>query len=140
MVSFTNEQRTFLLTDTRTGKLATVRKDGRPHIAPIWFDLDGNTLVFNTGETTVKGNNIRRDARVSLCVDDQTPPFSFIIIEGITELIDDPTALRYWAARIGGRYMGANRAEEYGKRNGVEGELLVRVTPTKITFQTNIAV
>src|SRR4051812_33619589 len=74
----TDEYRAFLLARPRTAKLATVRADGRPHIAPIWFDLDGDVLVFNTGDTTVKAANMRRDPRVSLCIDDDRPPFAFV--------------------------------------------------------------
>jgi PPOX class probable F420-dependent enzyme len=133
------ETRTFLLRGTHTGKLATVRADGRPHVAPIWYDLDGDTLVFTTWHTTVKAANIRRDPRVSICVDDETPPFAFVLIEGTATLVDDLDALRSWATRIAARYMGPDLAESYGQRNGVSGELLVRVTPTKVTAQTDIA-
>ena len=139
MNSLTTEQRAFLLKDTRTGKLATVRKDGRPHVVPIWFELDGDTLVFTTGSTSVKAANIRRDSRVCICVDDETPPFAYIQIEGTAAFNADSEALLYWATRIGGRYMGAESAEAFGKRNAVEGELLVRVTPTRILFEQNIA-
>lgn len=137
--TFSQECRTFLLSGTRTGKLATVRIDGHPHVAPIWFDLDGDTLVFTTGERSVKAKNIRREARVCLCVDDETPPFAFVQIEGIASLSADLDELLHWATRIAGRYMGAELAEAYGKRNGVPGELLVRVAPTKIVFRQNIA-
>jgi PPOX class probable F420-dependent enzyme len=133
------EAREFLLERPRTAKLASVRADGRPHIAPIWFDLDGDTLVFTTWHTTVKAANIRRDPRVSLCVDDETPPFAFVLIEGTATLSDDPDELRRWATRIAGRYMGADLAESYGRRNSVAGELLVRVKPTNILGQTNIS-
>jgi PPOX class probable F420-dependent enzyme len=133
------EYRDFLLVGTWTGKLATVRKDGRPHVVPIWFDLDGETIVFTTGHDSVKAVNIRREARVCICVDDQTPPFAFVQIEGKAVLSDDLDALLYWATRIGGRYMGAELAEAYGKRNGVPGELLVRVSPTKIIAQKDVA-
>jgi len=61
--------RSFMLDRARTAVLATVRADGRPHTARIWFDLDGDKLVFTTGESTMKGHNMRRDARVSLCLD-----------------------------------------------------------------------
>src|SRR5947209_17060612 len=138
METLTTEQRVFLLEGTRTGKLATVRKDGRPHVVPIWFELDGNAIVFNTGHTSVKAASIRRDSRVCLCVDDETPPYAFIMVEGTADLSADSEALLYWATRIGGRYMGAELAEAYGKRNGVEGELLVRVTPTRIIFEKDI--
>lgn len=127
-----DEWRSFLLDQPRTAKLATVRKDGRPHVAPIWFDLDGDELVFTTWHASVKGTVIRRDPRVSLCVDDERPPFAFVLLDGIATVDDDPEQLRTWAARIAGRYMGQEQAEAYGERNGVAGELLVRVTITNV--------
>ena len=139
MHTFTDKQRAFLLYGTRTGKLATTRADGRPHVAPVWFQMDGDTLVFTTGQNTVKAKNIRRDSRVSLCVDDETPPYAYMMIEGTATLSHDPDALLYWATRIGGRYMGEDLAETYGRRNAVPGELLVRITPTKAIFEENIA-
>lgn len=129
----------FLLAQAKTGKLASVRKDGRPHVAPIWFDLDSDTLIFTTWHESVKAKNIRHDPRISICVDDEKPPFSFVIIEGTATLSDEPDALRYWATRIAGRYMGQELAEAYGKRNSVKGELLVRVNPTRIIAQKNIS-
>lgn len=133
------EYRSFLLDGARTATLATVRADGRPHAAPIWFDLDGDTLVFTTGDSTIKALNMRRDPRVSLCIDEDEPPFHFVLIEGTAELEAGDPDLLYWATRLGGRYMGVERAEAYGRRNAVEGELLVRVTPRKIVAQKNIS-
>jgi PPOX class probable F420-dependent enzyme len=124
----------------RTGKLATVRADGRPHVAPIWYDVDEDgSLVFNTGESTVKGRNLLRDPRASMCVDDDRPPFSFVVVEGVVEISDNPDELRQWATRISGRYMGAERAEEYGARNGVPGELVVRLRPERVTSARDVA-
>jgi PPOX class probable F420-dependent enzyme len=133
------ERRAFLLASPRTAKVATVRPDGRPHIAPVWFDLDGDDLVFTTWHTTVKAHDLRRDPRISLCVDDERPPFSFVLIEGTTRLSDNLDEVRAWATRIAGRYMGNMRAKAYGARNGVPGELLVRVTPTRVVAQAAIA-
>jgi PPOX class probable F420-dependent enzyme len=134
-----DERRAFLLEGTRTAKLATVRADGRSHIAPIWFVLDGDVVVFNTGESSVKGKNIRRDPRVTLCIDDERPPFAYVIVEGIAEIDTDPGDMLTWAIRIGGRYMGADRADEFGRRNAVAGELLVRVTPTRMLTATGVS-
>jgi PPOX class probable F420-dependent enzyme len=134
-----DERREFLLSGARTAKLATVRRDGTPHVVPVWFDLDGDELVFTTGAATVKGRAIRRDRRVCLCVDDETPPFAFVTVEGLAAIDPDPGALVSLATRIGGRYMGPERAEEYGRRNAVEGELLVRVRPTRIVARAAIA-
>ena len=118
---------------------ATVHEDGRPHVAPVWFTLDGETVVFMTGENTVKGRNIKREARVCLCVDDEQPPFTYVQVEGTATLSDDLTELLHWGTQIAGRYMGAVLAETYGKRNAVAGELLVRVTPTHVHGEKNIS-
>jgi len=140
MREMTNEEyREFMLGQARTASLATVRVDGRPHVAPVWFDLDGDTLLFMTGESTVKGRNLRHESRVSLCVDDEQPPFAFVLLEGTVELADNDPDMLYWATRIGGRYMGEEQAELFGCRNAVPGELLVRVTPTKVIAQKNVA-
>ena len=129
----------FLRDRARTAVLGTVRDDGRPHAAPVWFDLDGDTFVITTGQDTVKGRNMRRDPRVTLCIDDENPPFHVVIIEGKVELtVEDPDLL-HWATRIGGRYMGAERADEYGRRNAVPSELLVRIIPQKIMAHKNIS-
>jgi len=130
----------FMLQKARTGKLATVREDGRPHLAPIWFDMDGEVIVFMTNENTVKGRNIRRDSRVSLCVDDDAPPFAFAIIEGTAEIVQPtPADFLEWSTRIATRYMGAELGRSYGKRNAVEGEYLVRLNPTRIFRQKGIS-
>jgi len=133
------EWQAFLAEGARTASLATVRPDGRAHVAPIWFVLDGDTVVFTTSATSVKGRALRRDARLALCVDDEAPPFAFVLLEGTAELSEDPGELLAWATRIGGRYMGAERAEEFGRRNGVPGELLVRVTPTHVAARRGVA-
>ncbi|RLU89106.1 PPOX class F420-dependent enzyme [Streptomyces griseocarneus] len=134
-----DEWRAFLSTGTRTGKLSTVCADGRPHIAPVWFVLDGDELVFCTGENTVKGRNLARDGRIALCVDDDRPPFSFVTLHGRAELSDDLDEVRSWSARIAARYMGDERAEEFGARNGVPGEVLVRARIDKVVALAAVA-
>lgn len=123
----------------KTAKLAIVRKDGSPHVAPVWVELDGDEIVFMTSAATIKGKAILRDPRVCLCWDDERPPFSFVMIAGTATTSTDPDELLAWSTRIGGRYMGAENAEAYGKRNAVPPEMVVRVTPTKITAKRDIA-
>ena len=133
------ERRAFLSSGARTGKLATVRRDGRPHVQPVWFVLDGDDLVFTTGASTVKGRNLRRDPRASLVVDDEAPPFAFVRVDGAADLSEDPDEMLRWAIRIAARYMGADRADAYGRRNAVPGELLVRLVPTHIVSEAGVA-
>ncbi len=136
-----DEWRAFVLaTPPRTGKLALVRGDGRPLVAPIWVDLDADgTVVFTTGADTAKGRALRRDGRCAICLDDERPPFAFVIIEGEAEISRDLDELFVWATRIGGRYMGADAAEQFGRRNAVPSELLVRVRPRKVNARSGIS-
>ncbi|MFJ5551693.1 PPOX class F420-dependent oxidoreductase [Streptomyces sp. NPDC093225] len=133
------EWREFVSHATRTGKLSTVRADGSPHIAPIWFLLDGDSLVFNTGKHTVKGRNLARDGRAAVCVDDDRPPFSYVLLHGRAELTDDPAEKLHWATRIAARYMGEEQAEAYGRRNAVPEEYLVRLRLDKVVAERGIA-
>jgi PPOX class probable F420-dependent enzyme len=134
-----DERRTFLIDGTRTGILSTVRKDGRPHAAPVWFVLDGDDVVFTTGADTVKGRNLSRDGRAVVTVDESTPPFDFVTIEGRVEVSEDMDEMLRWATILGGRYMGAENAEAFGRRNAVPGELVVRLHPDKVVALADIA-
>ncbi|NDJ61021.1 MAG: PPOX class F420-dependent oxidoreductase, partial [Chloroflexi bacterium] len=130
----------FMSTGTRTGKLATVRADGRPHVVPVWFVMDGDDVIFMTQIDSVKGKNIHRDPRLAISVDEETPPFSFVLIEGSATIMDVTYAEKLrWATQIGGRYMGDALAEVYGERNAHPSEMVVRVTPTKIVALKNLA-
>jgi len=137
----------FLMQGTFTGKLATVKKDGSSHVVPIWFVLDNENnrhkvgnIIFTTGESSAKANNIRQDNRVSICVDDQVPPFSFVTIFGIAKIYPyKQKEVLKWATKIAERYMGKSNAEAYGRRNSEEGLIIVRIKPTKIIGENKIA-
>lgn len=129
----------FLSAGTRTGKLAYRGADGRPLVAPIWFIVEGDVLVFNTGKDTAKGRALARDPRAALCVDLEEPPYAFVQVQGDADLSEDPGELLRTATAIAARYMGDDRAEEYGKRNAVPGELVVRLRPAKVIAHFNIS-
>ena len=137
----------FLMKGTFTGKLATVKEDGSSHVVPIWFVLEKKTsidrvgnIIFTTGSTSIKANNIRRDNRISICIDDQIPPFSFVTIFGIAKIYPyKQKEVLKWATEIAERYMGKSNAEAYGRRNSEEGLVLVRIKPTRIIAEKDIA-
>jgi PPOX class probable F420-dependent enzyme len=134
--------REFLSGGTRTGKLGFTAADGRPLVAPVWFVVEGTDeapeLLFNTARNTAKGRAIRRDPRLALCVDSERPPYGFVQVQGMATWTEDPAELLRSATAIGARYMGADRAEEFGRRNGVPGELLVRLRPTKVLVRLDM--
>ncbi len=133
-----SEWREFVGAGTRTAKLATTRKDGRPHVAPVWFVLYGPDIVFMTGAETLKGRSLRRTGQAALCVDDDQPPFSFVTIETTVTIEDDADAMLPLSIAIARRYIGADQAEPFGRRNAVPGELLIRLTPTNVVAMSDL--
>jgi PPOX class probable F420-dependent enzyme len=131
------EYTAFLDAPPRCAKLATVRADGSPHVVPVWFILDGEQLIFTAGPTSVKVRNLLRDGRAAICVDEDTPPFHYVLLEGRVEVLDPSAeAAHRWGAIIGGRYMGTERAEEFGRR--AEGEWVMRMIPEKVIAYKNV--
>ncbi len=133
------EIRAFLSHGTRTAKVATSGPGGQPHVMPVWFALDGDELVFTTWGDSVKGRNLRRDPRAAIVVDEEVAPYAFVHIRGHVTLSEDLNELLRFATAIAGRYMGADRAEEFGRRNAVPGELLVRLHPERVIATADVA-
>ena len=120
----------FLAEGTRTGKLATIRADGRPHVAPIWFVIDGDDLLFMTNEATVKGRSLRRDPRAALT---RRPARSRRTRSPRSRARSPSRPIRRrclpHSIAIARRYMGDDRAEEYGRRNAVRGRVPAAAAP-----------
>jgi PPOX class probable F420-dependent enzyme len=141
------EIRRFLKQGTFTGKLATIKKDGGSHVIPIWFVVDNENnksrvgdIIFTTSSASVKANNIRRNNRVSICIDDQIPPFSFVTIFGAAKISPyRQKEFLKWATKIAERHMGKRNATAYGRRNSGEGAVIVRIKPTRILAEKDIA-
>jgi PPOX class probable F420-dependent enzyme len=138
----------FLMQGTFTGKLATVKKDGSPHVVPIWFVVENGkgrgkagNIILTTGDTSVKTNNIQYDDRVSICIDDQKPPFSFVTIHGTAKIYPyKQKEVLEWATKIAERYVGKKNAKTYGEVNSGEGAVLVRIKPTKVISEKDISI
>ena len=140
MAMMTREQALdFLTTGTRTGKLATASTIGAPHVAPIWFVLDGDELVFTTHETTVKGRHLRANPRAALTVDVDEYPYHFVAVRGAVSMSMEQDDVVAWATRIAERYVPAETAKEYGRRNAVPGEMLCRLKIERITGVSEVA-
>jgi PPOX class probable F420-dependent enzyme len=127
-----SEARSFVAAGTRTAKLATVRADGRPHVVPVWFCLDGDLLVFSTSSASVKARNLRTDPRAAVTVDEEVPPFAFVLVEGLATCLPRPDDFLSWTTRIARRYVGDERAEEIGRGYVAMDDLLVQVRITSM--------
>ena len=140
MRKMTEQQwRAFVTHGTRTGKLSTVRADGSPHVTPVWFLLDGDDIVLTTEKDGVKGRNLARDPRFVLCVDEDRPPYAFVLLHARAAISEDPDRMSHWGGLLGARYMGGDRVEEYAARNGGPGNLLVHGRIDKVIAFDGIA-
>ncbi len=118
--------------------METTRSDSRPHVAPVWFVQDGDDIAFVTAARSVKGRNLRADGRVAVCVDDERPPYRFVLVEAEATISEDPAEIRSLSDRIALRYVGPERARDYGEINAGPGMIAVRVTPKVIVSDNNL--
>ncbi|HEV7897136.1 MAG TPA: PPOX class F420-dependent oxidoreductase [Planosporangium sp.] len=129
----------FLAEGNRTGKLATASPTAEPHVAPIWFVIDGDDLVFTTGRDSVKGHNLRVNPRAALTADVEEYPYHFVLVRGPVSVDEHPADLLTWTTRIAERYVPAGQAQRYGQLNAGESELLCRLRMEHVTGARDIA-
>ncbi|WP_433221168.1 PPOX class F420-dependent oxidoreductase [Dactylosporangium sp. CS-047395] len=134
-----NEAIAFLAEEPHTGKLATAGPTGDPHVAPIWFIVDGPDIVFSTGRDTVKGHNLRANPRAALTVDVERFPYDFVAVRGGVAIAEEPSDLITWATRIAERYVPAGGAGTYGQLNSQSGNLLCRLRMSRVVGIRDIA-
>lgn len=63
-------------------QLALVRKDGTPHVTPVWFDYDGQDFIINTARNRVKDRILRRRPMVAIAISDPTNPYRVLRVRG----------------------------------------------------------
>ena len=133
------EAMAFLAEGSRTGKLATASATGAPHVAPLWFIVAGNDLVFTTGRDSVKARHLRANPRAALAVDVEAFPYHFVVARGPVSVEDSATDLLTWTTAIAARYVPPGRAEEYGRVYAEAGELLCRLRVEHLTGARDVA-
>ncbi len=105
--SLTAGMRQFL-TEKRFGVLATINPDGTPQQSVMWYELQGDTILMNTKRGRRKERNMRRDPRVSLCIEDE---YRFVAVQGSARLVDDQEIAQADIKGLATRYHGAEKAE-----------------------------
>ncbi|GAA1537984.1 PPOX class F420-dependent oxidoreductase [Kribbella lupini] len=121
------EWRSFVTAGTRLAHVALTRADGRPHVTPVCFVLDGDELAFALSPGSVKGKSLARDQRVAACISDEQQPYGFVTIEGLARISAEPDQIAAVAEGIAGRYYPSQPAEAIAESFVQEGFTAVRI-------------
>jgi PPOX class probable F420-dependent enzyme len=132
------EWRSFVTTGTRLAHLALTRPDGRPHVTPICFILDGDELAFALSPGSVKGKNLAHDRRSAICVSDEQQPYSFVTIEGEAHVSAEPEQIRHIGAGIANRYYPSQPAADIAESFVQGGFTAVRITITNVIARSGL--
>lgn len=111
--------------------LATLMPDGRPQVTPVWCDLDGAHILFNSARGRQKDRNIRRDPRIALSIQDPDNPYRYIEIRGRVIEITEQGADDH-IDRLAQKYLGVER---YPNRRAGEVRLTYRLAPERVRVQ-----
>jgi PPOX class probable F420-dependent enzyme len=98
-----NEAARAFLEEPRFAVVATIQPDGLPHQTVLWYELQGDEILLNTAAGRVKDRNLRRDPRVSFCLEDG---YRYLTITGAATLIDDQQVAQEDIRRLAVRYHG----------------------------------
>ena len=126
------EWRSFVAAGTRLAHVALTRADGRPHVTPVCFVLDGDELAFALSPGSVKGRSLARDQRIAVCVSDEQQPYGFVTIEGLARISAEPDQIERVAVGIAGRYYPSQPAEAIAESFVQEGFTAVRIGITNV--------
>ncbi len=96
------------LSERRFAVLATINKDGTPQLSTMWYDLRGDRIMMNTLVGRLKEKNLKRDPRISFCVEDE---YNYIAIKGTVEFDADPERAQADIKALAIRYDGQEEGE-----------------------------
>jgi PPOX class probable F420-dependent enzyme len=108
------------------GNVATLMRDGSPHVTPVWVDVDGDAIVVNTLEARLKARNVRRDPRVAISVPDPDNPTVALIARGSAELSGE--GAREHADKLSRKYLGE---DVYPYHQPGDVRMLIRIRPER---------
>ncbi|MDP9237404.1 MAG: PPOX class F420-dependent oxidoreductase [Chloroflexota bacterium] len=115
----------------RIGRLATVRRDGSPHVAPVWYRFDAGAFLVLTERGSQKHRNIERDPRVEFCIDDERPPYHTVLVHARVTVEEAPG--REWREALAIHYLGEEAGRRYIAENMHPNDVMLRIAPEKVT-------
>jgi len=117
-----------ILEDKAYGHVVTFNGQGKPELTMVWMDVDGDELLFNTAEGRRKPDNIRRDPRVIVSVQDRNNPQAYAVFHGKGQVTD--AGADDHIDKLAKRFLGA---EKYPYRRPDEKRLVVRIAVDRIS-------
>jgi len=112
MPAMTKEQMDEFLQGPHLARIATVKQDGSPHVVPVWYDWDGQTLYVVARKYSAWVDHVRREPRVAVVIDDQSPTLPKVVIEGEAHIegsdwleIGKRMVVRYFGPELGPKYL-----------------------------------
>jgi PPOX class probable F420-dependent enzyme len=133
-----SEWRSFVAAGTRLAHVALTRADGRPHVTPVCFILDGDELAFALSPGSVKGKSLTRDARIAVCVSDERQPYGFVTIEGEARTSAEPEQIKHVGTGIAGRYYPDQPAEAIADSFVQGGFTAVRISISNVIARSGL--
>jgi hypothetical protein len=127
MAKLTADQKGFL-TAQSFGHIATLNKDGSPQVSPVWVDVDGDTVIVNSEEKRLKIQNVKRDPRVSLSIQDPANPYRYLEIRGKVTDIRKEGAFEH-IDKMAKKYMGQDK---YPYNQPDDVRVLLTIEPKRI--------
>lgn len=137
MPSMSTAQIAEFLRPPRHAILATNGRDGSPQLSPVWYLYEGGKLLISAGATTAKVRNLRRDPRLSVCIDGGHPDARYVVVYGRASLIEPDAPLQEqtrWRI-IRHYYETEAEAQQYYDSIRSSKSVLIVVTPEKILSQ-----
>jgi PPOX class probable F420-dependent enzyme len=135
----TKEEITEFLSGPIVARIATVKEDGAPYVAPIWQYYDGEVMWVIPRERSVFVQHIRRNPRVAVSCAYDTAPWTRVLIQGRAEIVEGPKPVEGLIAEIGKqmtiRYLGEHGAE-YASLTWDRPRYLIKIIPEKVTSWT----
>jgi nitroimidazol reductase NimA-like FMN-containing flavoprotein (pyridoxamine 5'-phosphate oxidase superfamily) len=132
-INMTPEEIKIFLAEHKVCRMATVGKDGMPHVIPMWYAIiDGGIYIETTG-TTKKVKNVESTKKTALIIDvgDSLYDYRGVMMQGKTEIVNDKGIFERFREAYAQRYFGSNEHPGYKFLTGMPNRVLLKFIPEK---------
>jgi len=129
--TMTDTERDTFLAALHVGIIGISAPNRGPVLLPVWYSYEpGGDILFITNKDAKKVKHLEREGRFTLCVQDESPPYCYVSVEGPIISIEDADH-ELELTPIARRYFGKEKGDEYVNKTAGDKELLIRMRPAK---------